>query len=115
MPVIKEKKEYYYNAVSLKYYATVGGAEATATAGSGDLALNLSFSNIYFGAASAAAIVSRKLSLRNKIYFEAEFTVNKTVVLNIGDSFAFDIYNFIVIYKEETLTSFKIRGLGAEK
>ena len=113
-PKIKELKEYYYDAVSFTYKTAPEATEAIITAGTGETVLNTNYSNIYITAASAQSLANRKLLLRERVYSEAEFILNKQITINIGDNFIYDNYNFICVSKEETLSDYKIKGIGVE-
>ena len=113
-PLIKENKTFYYDTISIDYTPTVGGVQANYTSGTGNYIKKSSIANIYFNLATAVDISNRAQLIFSKIYSESTFKISKNYNVNIGEFFSYDNYYFVCVYKEETLQSYILKGLGID-
>jgi hypothetical protein len=115
-PTILEKTDKYYDKVLLTYKTASGAAEATATAGTGDLVLEYSLSNTFCTAAVAAFIAARKLSIANRYYYTFEAPIIKDAIIKLADYFEYDDYIFVTTgIEKSSKTEYKLTGIGVLK
>ena len=114
-PVLKERPDLFIDKVKVTYESSVGGGENTVEAGTGEIELVETLSNVYMNSTSAEALAARKLAMYNKYYYETDMLINKNIIIEPGGFIEYDNYIFLITSREEQSTSFKISVIGVEK
>ena len=109
---LTERRDVFYDNVSLNYYNSVGGAQKTVTTGTGLYTEAVSTNNIFMTDAVAALIASHKQGIKNVLYRESQFRMTNQISLGIGDYFKYNGYVFLIKAREEKLAEVIFKVIG---
>lgn len=117
-PKFTSRGDLYADKIMLTYTPTLGGTEATITAGTGDTAKEITISApIFIDATSAAIAAERARAIYSQEFYEAELEVDKTAMFRLGDTVKYpsELGDFIclIIGKNTTRnqTTYKVLGV----
>lgn len=119
-PKFTNRGDLYADKIMLTYTPTLGGTEATITAGTGDTAKKMTISApIFIDATSAAIAAERARAIYSQEFYEAELEADKTAMFKLGDTVKYpsELGNFIclIIGKNTTRNQITYKVLGVLK
>lgn len=119
-PKFKGRGDLYADKIMLTYTPTLGGTEATITAGTGDTAKEITISApIFIDATSAGLAAERARAIYSQEFYEAEMEADKTAMFKLGDTVKYpsELGDFIclIIGKNTTRNQITYKVLGVLK
>lgn len=119
-PKFTSRGDLYADKIMLTYTPTLGGTEATITAGTGDTAKEITISApIFIDATSAGLAAERARAIYSQELYEAELEADKTAMFKLGDTVKYpsELGNFIclIIGKNTTRNQITYKVLGVLK
>lgn len=119
-PKFTNRGDLYADKIMLTYTPTLGGTEATITAGTGDTAKKMTISApIFIDATSAGIAAERARAIYSQEFYEAELEADKTAMFKLGDTVKYpsELGDFIclIIGKNTTRDQITYKVLGVLK